>query len=106
MLSYDEDEGILWIHPLFSATISDERIEKHSIIATIDDCDCEACFQDRGPIEFLSSILLHLPTEHGMVIQRLTLSEARTLGNSLISYANDVEDYWNEVKGAIREEEK
>jgi len=90
MLSYDEDEGILWIHPLFGASVSTEAIEKHSIVATIDDCECWDCEQERGPIDFLSSILLHIPTEHGMVIQRLTPSEARTLGNSLISYANDI----------------
>jgi prephenate dehydrogenase len=40
MLSYDEDSGILWIHPMFGAEVNKERIEKHSIIATIDDCEC------------------------------------------------------------------
>mgnify|MGYP003983811389 CR=1 FL=1 len=98
MLSYDEDSGILWIHPMFGAEVNKERIEKHSIIATIDDCECLNCERERGPIDFLSSILLHLPTEQGMVTQRLTPSEARTLGNALISYSNDISTIQGELK--------
>lgn len=97
MLSYDEDEGILWLHPLFGSKLSKESIEKHSIVCTIDDCDCEDCEEKRGPIGFLSSILLYVPTEIGMAIQRLTPSEARTLGNSLISYANDIDAIQEEM---------
>ena len=64
MLSYDEDSGILWIHPMFGAEVNKERIEKHSIIATIDDCECLA----------------------------------RTLGNALISYSNDISTIQGELK--------
>jgi len=91
MLSYDEDEGILWLHPIFGAKIVEKTVEKHSIVCTLDDCECADCEAKRGPIDFLSSILVYLPTEYGMAMQRLTPSEARTLGNSLISYANDID---------------
>ena len=91
MLSYDEDDGILWLHPLFSATLACDTVEQHSIVCTIDDCDCDECNKKRGPIEFLSSVLLYVPSEFGMIMQRLSPSEARTLGNSLISYANDID---------------
>ena len=93
MLSCDADEGIIWLHPIFGATISNQPIEKHSIVATIDDCECMECDCKRGPIDIITSILFYLPTEHGMVTQRLTPSEAKALGNALISYANDINDF-------------
>ena len=96
MLSYDEEDGIIWIHPLFGARLSKEGVEKHSIVATVDDCDCEECDITRGPIGILTSLLLYLPTEYGMVMQRLTPSEAKALGNALIAYANDITEL-NEV---------
>ena len=97
MLSYDEDEGILWLHPLFGSKIANVTIEKHSIVCTLDDCECEDCEIKRGPIGFLSSVLLYVPTDYGMAMQRLTPSEARTLGNSLISYANDIDAIQEEL---------
>jgi len=97
MLSYDADEGIIWLHPLFGSTINKEAVEKHSIVATIDDCDCLECECKRGPIDVLSTILVHLPTEHGMVTQRLTPSEAKALANALTSYANDINEIQEEL---------
>lgn len=96
MLSYDEDEGILWLHPVFAAITKPGSIVKSSIIVTIDDCDCEECDQDRGPVDMVSTLLLHLPTDAGMSLQRLSPSEARTLGNALVDYSNDLLDF-NEV---------
>ena len=98
MLSWDADEGIIWLHPLFGATVSKEAVEKHSIVATIDDCDCFECECKRGPIDMLSTILVHLPTEYGMVTQRLTPSEAKALANALTSYANDINEFQEELQ--------
>ena len=98
MLSCDADEGIIWLHPLFGATVAKEAVEKHSIVATIDDCDCFECECKRGPIDMLSTILVHLPTEYGMVTQRLTPSEAKALANALTSYANDINEFQEELQ--------
>ena len=83
---------------LFGATVSKEAVEKHSIVATIDDCDFFECECKRGPIDMLSTILVHLPTEYGMVTQRLTPSEAKALANALTSYANDINEFQEELQ--------
>ena len=75
-------------------------VEKHSIVATIDDCECFECECKRRPIDMLSTILVHLPTEYGMVTQRLTPSEAKALANALTSYANDINEFRRNYKMA------
>ena len=98
MLSCDAEEGIIWLHPIFGATLNKEPVVKHSIVATIDDCECFECECKRGPIDMISTILFHLPTEYGMVTQRLTPSEAKALGNALISYANDINEFQESIQ--------
>lgn len=93
MLSYDEEEGILWLHPVFAAITKQVPDGKQSIIVTIDDCDCEDCDQDRGPVDMVSTLLIHFPTDAGIAIQRLSAKEARALGNVLVDYANDLLDF-------------
>lgn len=80
------------IDPVF-ASIS-HRAEKPDcfIAIDIDDCDCEFCVEDRGPIPMYATISLGLVAGKQRISQRLTAKEAKRIANTLLSYAQVIED--------------
>ena len=85
MLDSEEEEGMVWINPIFSPIIADNEGEG-AIFATIDDCDCM-----RGGIEINKTLVISLPIDHEvLMVQRLTVQEAILLGQALLTYANDL----------------
>jgi hypothetical protein len=80
------------IDPVF-ASIS-HRTEKPDcfIAIDIDDCDCEFCVEDRGPITMYATISLGLVAGKQRISQRLTAKEAKRIANTLLSYAQVIED--------------
>lgn len=90
MLDSEEEEGMVWINPIFSPIIADNEGEG-AIFATIDDCECEDCDCMRGGIEINKTLVISLPIDHEvLMVQRLTVQEAILLGQALLTYANDL----------------
>ena len=93
MLTCEEDDGILWVQPIFAA--SEVECVESEIIVTLDDCDCEGCAEFRSGVHPVSTIFLRIPVKGKHVVQRLTPDEARAMGSALIRYARDIEDVVN-----------
>tara|TARA_Y100001963_G_C6395877_1_gene271890 strand:- start:122 stop:424 length:303 start_codon:yes stop_codon:yes gene_type:complete len=100
MLVSEEDEGILWVHPLFAAVMKSADTEPSGkpLVVTVDDCECIECDLKRGPIDFISTILVYIPTETGVIAQRLTPQEAEAIGKALIKFSQDVSSFQEETK--------
>jgi hypothetical protein len=64
---------------------------------TIDDCECPKCDILRGPIDFISTVLLYIPTTEGVFLQRLTPSEAQAIGKSLLEFSQEIINYKEEL---------
>jgi len=99
MLVSEDDGGCLWVSPVF-ATIREElstSSKDEPIMVTIDDCECPKCAIARGPIDFISTVLVYIPTKKGVFLQRLTPSEAQAIGKSLLEFSQDIIDYKEEL---------
>ena len=91
MLEYDEDEGILWVTPMLSSSLTDGGSK--DIVVTIDDCDCKQCIHARGGISIDRSIHLKIPTPEGeILLQRLSIAEANMIGRALIAYSENLDN--------------
>ena len=88
MLVSEDDGGCLWVSPVF-ATIREElsTSSKDEPIMAI----------ARGPIDFISTVLVYIPTKKGVFLQRLTPSEAQAIGKSLLEFSQDIIDYKEEL---------
>jgi hypothetical protein len=95
MLVSEEDIGILWVSSIFAATHNELNVDSigQPITVTIDDCECPECDIEREPIEFDSTLLIHIPTKNGVISQRLTPSEAQAIGKSLLKFSQEIIDY-------------
>ncbi len=90
MLDSEEEEGMIWINPIFGTIIADNEGEG-AIFCSIYDCSCEECDALRGGIEINKTIVISLPIDDEvLIVQRLTVQEATLLGQALITYAKDL----------------
>jgi len=99
MLVAEDEDGCLWVSPLFAAVpeeLSASSIDD-PIMVTIDDCECSKCTTERGPIDFISTVLIYIPTKKGVFLQRLTPSEAQAIGESLLEFSQEIVDYKEEL---------
>ena len=89
MLRYDA--GHLIIDPIFASQYYRDTESDCFLAVDIDDCDCEMCSKDRGPIPQYTTISVGLVAGKARVSQRLTIDEARKLAKTLIDYAKVLE---------------
>jgi hypothetical protein len=97
MLTHKEEQGILWVSPLFASSCKLVDSEERPIVVTVDDCECIDCDLERGPIDFISTLLLYVPNEESIVIQRLTPAEAEAIGKALIQYSHELRKFKEEL---------
>jgi hypothetical protein len=99
MLVSEEDDGCLWVSPLFAAIREELSTSSKDdpIMVTIDDCECPKCAIARGPIDFISTVLVYIPTKEGVFLQRLTPSEAQAIGEYLLEFSREIVDYKEEL---------
>lgn len=86
------EAGHLVIDPVFASISHRDETPDCFIAIDIDDCDCEFCVEDRGPIPMYGTISLGLVAGKQRISQRLTAKEARRIADTLLSYAQVIED--------------
>ena len=86
------EAGHLVIDPVFASISHRDEKPDCFIAVDIDDCDCEFCVQERGPIPMYATISLGLVAGKQRISQRLTAKEARRLADTLLSYAQVIDD--------------
>ena len=83
--------GHLIIDPIFASQYHRDDDSDCFLAVDIDDCDCQMCSEERGPIPQYTTISVGLVAGKARVSQRLTIDEARKLAKSLTDYANVLE---------------
>lgn len=86
------EAGHLIIDPVFASISHRGETPDCFIAIDIDDCDCEFCIQERGPITMYSTISLGMVAGKQRISQRLTGKEAKRIANTLLKYAQVLED--------------
>ena len=86
------EAGHLVIDPVFASISHRDEKPDCFIAIDIDDCDCEFCVQERGPIPMHATISLGLVAGKQRISQRLTAKEARRIADTLLSYAQVIDD--------------
>ena len=86
------EAGHLVIDPVFASISHCDETPDCFIAIDIDDCDCEFCVQERGPIPMYATISLGLVAGKQRISQRLTAKEAKRIADTLLKYSQVIED--------------
>lgn len=86
------EAGHLILDPIFAAESHTDDVRDCFVAVDIDDCDCGHCEVDRGPIPKYATVTLGIVSGNVRVSQRLTVSEIRKLADTLLTFAQVVED--------------
>ncbi len=86
------EAGHLVIDPVFASISHRDETPDCFIAIDIDDCDCEFCVAERGPIPMYATISLGMVAGKKRISQRLTAKEAKHIANTLLKYAQVIED--------------
>ena len=86
------DAGHLIIDPIFASESHRDEVRDCFLAVDIDDCDCGHCETDRGPIPKYATVTLGIVSGNVRVSQRLTVDELREVADTLLSFADVIED--------------
>lgn len=86
------EAGHLIIDPVFASVAHYDEEADCFIAIDFDDCECEPCVVDRGPIPMYATVSIGLVAGKTRISQRLTAKEARRIGKTLINFAKVVDD--------------
>ncbi len=92
MLSAETQDGITWIYPIFGTLIEQLEDAKDAVVLSLDDCECDECEEERGPLMELNTVILAMSYDTKIMRQRLTSEEAKLLGESLLDMARTIDE--------------
>ena len=97
------DAGHLIIDPIFASEYYKGETSDCFVALDIDDCDCETCSIDRGPIPKYATINLGIVAGNARVSQRLTIHEAKKLAKTLLAYTKVLDAVAEADKSSLEE---
>jgi len=81
--------GHTWVDPIFDFSVDKvPETPGSGFSIDVDDCDCAACDEARGPIALYSTLSLRIHTGKEIFEQRLTPHEAIHIAKVMTMYAN------------------
>ena len=86
------EAGHLVIDPVFASVRHTDEEPDCFIAIDVDDCDCEPCVVDRGPIPIYATISIGLVAGKTRISQRLTSKEARKIAKTLLKYSKIIDE--------------
>jgi len=95
------DAAHLVIDPIMAPELHEHDSPDCFVSIDIDDCDCGPCLAGRGPLAKYTTLSIGLMCGTTGISQRLTAKEARRLADTLLSFAqviDDVAEVGNEVE--------
>ncbi len=85
------EAGHLVLDPVFASIAHRDDDADCFIAIDIDDCDCDLCSKDRGPIPIYSTVSIGLVAGKNRISQRVTAKEAKKIAKTLLDYAKIIE---------------